>query len=119
MCVQTLSKPVDGWPVVLSKRLEPVESAPGTSGTTDKSSKKQSAKSKSSGNQTGAGTGWLHGELTRRAADKLLQPKTSDDGKFLVRTKKGEYILSVVHQNKGTHHNISKNVDGFFTVYHF
>ena len=49
----------------------------------------------------------------------LITEAGIDDGRFLVRTKKGktgEYILDVVFRGKVTHHSIAKNEEGNFTV---
>lgn len=60
-------------------------------------------------------TPWLHKDLKREDVEGLLG---TEDGKFLVRTKKGssDLILSVVYKGRPTHHTIQKDEDGHMLV---
>ncbi|EDQ84906.1 uncharacterized protein MONBRDRAFT_29769 [Monosiga brevicollis MX1] len=62
---------------------------------------------------------WQFGEISKDAADELLQKDGLEDGKFLVRIRPGhpeDYVLAVVFKGRPTHHLVQKGVDGMFTV---
>ena len=66
---------------------------------------------------TPAGPSWLHGEISRDAAQGLLAG--SLPGVFLVRTKGTNYVLSIINptQPEGfEHHTLQKGSDGLFMI---
>jgi hypothetical protein len=53
---------------------------------------------------------WLHGEMDNDAAAFLVNDAGTGDGTFLVRERqKGTYALTVVYNNKPTHHLFVRN----------
>eukprot|EP00043_Microstomoeca_roanoka_P017418 m.181591 g.181591 ORF g.181591 m.181591 type:complete len:157 (+) comp16629_c1_seq2:254-724(+) len=59
---------------------------------------------------------YLHGEITKDEATALLAGRS--DGTFLIRKRSSpdEFVLSVNFQGQDTHHLLSKNADGYFTI---
>ena len=69
-----------------------------------------------------AGTGfpaWLHGELSKPEAERLVMGGDGSDGTYLVWERPSApaaYALTVVYKGKPSHHAISKGSNGIFAV---
>lgn len=61
---------------------------------------------------------WLHKNISREKTEELITKAGLDDGRFLLRTREGkdDYVLCVVFKSKPTHHLVSKNEEGQYTV---
>ena len=62
---------------------------------------------------------WLHGEISREVAAKLIVDAATGDGTFLVRQTEEspeKYYLCVMFKKKPTHHLIQRNHDGFYVI---
>ena len=108
-----LSTKQPGWPVGLDKPLHSPDAAAVQESNTV-------ADSDSEGEDNGSDTPWLHGKIDKAAAEALLLADGGADetGKFLVRSKgaPGQYIVSVVFKGKPTHHMLSQEGSGDFTI---
>ena len=57
---------------------------------------------------------WRHGVMTNDEAESLFRAAGMEDGQFFVRSiegKKAQFILSVVHHGKPSHHKLFKSKD--------
>jgi hypothetical protein len=118
--VKTLSKKGPGWPVALDKPVLKAGAA-----TDDDAAAVPAVPATIAEPATTAAAAieepadWLHGPMTREAADKVLTDAGLDDGRFFVRTRAGvdnQYVVAVVFRGKPTHHLVTKGSDGTMLI---
>jgi hypothetical protein len=135
--IEALGHKQKGWPVALDKPVKPGATtkviAPEPSSRGGDAQSAMATKVGGGGGgvggaaEEGAGGRWLHGPLTKEAAEALLAQAALDDevgrsdGRFLVWERSGprtvtEYVVSVIFKGKPTHHMVVSRDDGVLTI---